>query len=426
MIPLTIEEREAVRAYALGRAAARLCERPEDDPGYHPPIYRTSYALLLRPYMEDGSCDLVLAAARRTGEETGVALWRIGERDYRAESRLDYYYGAMGWSCDWRRPPDPPGGGWRHRVDPATGAPILPWAPLVNCRACDGTPWEWIARAAALVEPKEIPALLAAYLRHPQVELLARAGLGAQWWRPTVCGLLERNPRLRAWVAQHADELAAANLGPRDALPVAGRGGTVAEAQEAAYYRACWHGLALHGVDRREAALYCERHDITRTEYSEYLDLAVADGLDPRSRSVAFPRRRNLHAETARLREHAHQRAAARASADMRRRVAEATAALAALRLPEGWRVHVLRSQEEFAHEGAAMGNCIGSGIYSRQQAEGACVCIVIEGPNRYRADAELRAGRVAQVYGPLNSTPTEPARNIARAAARALRRAAA
>lgn len=437
MIRLTEEEQNAVSVYALGRAAGRFTAAAADvitpcghdgyvaSVTYRRPVWVTSFALLMRPYEEDGSCDLILAAARRTGEATGAALWRIGARSFAAESRLDYHYGAMSWSWTWSRRPDRlAGGGWSHDVQRETGAPLLPWAPLVNAPACEGTPWEYIARAAARVEPKSAPVLLATWMRWPQVELLARAGLGEQWWRQTVLWLLERSARHRAWVAAHAAELAADNIGPRDALPVAGRGGTVEEARRAAYYRTMWHGCALHGVDRAEAAAYCEARGVTRAEYSDYLALAVAAGLDPRSRSVAFPRG-GVAALADRLRKEADARSEEHTSEDMRRAVAAARAAFDGVRWPEGWCVSVLASQDAMVREGSAMGNCIGNGRYARAQAAGQCVCIVIEGPRRIRCDAELRGGRVAQCYRRGNLPPPDEARAIARRAAAALRRAA-
>ena len=93
MIQLTDEEREVVRAYQAGRAAERVVMR--ETSGVAVPRWRTSFVVLPRP-CEEGSLDLVLAAARHPGEETGVARWTVGAHVWYMESRLDYYYGAAG------------------------------------------------------------------------------------------------------------------------------------------------------------------------------------------------------------------------------------------------------------------------------------------------------------------------------------------
>lgn len=104
----------------------------------------------------------------------------------------------------------------------------------------------------------------------------------------------------------------------------------------------------------------------------------------------------------------------------------KARRALARLALPSAWTIRVPDSQDELVREGREMGNCIGSGTYSAEMAAGRCVCIVIAGPGKVRADVQIAQGRVRQCYGPRNSPPHEVAREIATRAARALRRAAA
>lgn len=436
MIQLTDEEREVVRAYQAGRAAERVVMR--ETSGVAVPRWRTSFAVLPRP-CEEGSLDLVLAAARHPGEETGVARWTVGAPVWFMESRLDYYYGAASWCCNWDRPADRLAGGIQLDVRSERGetAPTWPWAPILNGAACAGSPWEWIVRAVAApgkVKPKFAPTVLAAWPRHPGVELLARAGLPEGWFKPSALGLLERSPRLRAWVSQNAETLARDAVSPTVALPIAGRGGTMEDVKRADYYRAMWHGNPLHGVDREAAAKWCERHGVTCAEYSLYISLAVASGLDPRSRSVAFPRgpeavRAMLDREgriRARVAGRARRLEAATVARGMVAAAEKARRALARLALPAAWTIRVPDSQDELVREGREMGNCIGSGTYSAEMAAGRCVCIVITGPGKIRAAVQIAQGRVRQCYGPHNGPPHEVAREIATRAARALRRAAA
>lgn len=432
MIRLTDEERETMRAYQLGRAAERTVARLEYGTGA--PRWRTSFAVFPRP-CEEGSLDLVLAAARHPGEETGVARWTVGAPVWYIEHRLDYHYGPMAWSCNWDRPPDRHAGGIELDVRRERGetAPTWPWAPLLYHTACEGSPWEWVVRAvadASKVNPKFAPTVLAAWPRHPGVELLARAGLPEGWYKPSALALLERSPRLRSWVAQNADELARLAASPSVALPIAGRGGTIEDVRREDYYRTLWHGLTLHGVDRADAAVWCEQHGVTRADYSDYLDLAVAAGLDPRSRSVAFPRRAlavyAMLERAGQIRADAAKTERAKAAAKMAAAARRAAERIARMPLPEGWSVIIPRTQDELAREGARMRNCIGSGTYSADMAAGRCVCVVVVGPDDIRADVQVASGRVQQCYGPCNAPAHPIAQDIARRVAATLGRVAA
>lgn len=463
MTRLTEEETEAVRLDQLSRIAADRMRPVAAGFTVHyrfslePNARRakTRYHVLVRP-LESGRLRLVLAASRRIGEIRGVATWLVGDRFWVTDAEFDFH-GMAGWMVDWRA--DAPRG--QNRVDLlGKPAPVWPWAPLANATAAMDTPWEWICRASANVEEKSLPLYFAAAARFPRAELLAKAGLAPNWLRPSILEKLDRDAALARFVAQNAQEIAAANMRPLDVVGPFRRGATIAAMRRECDLRRAWENCPTPGVDFHDAERYLEAQrrrvretgerggatarevawvEPTRLDYSWYISRCHGAGLDVRSRSVAFPKSLSeasarLRAELARRQREANARAAREAAERVRscaRRLAEAaakaSAAIVGVALPPGWSVVVPACHEEFYREGRDMSNCIGSGHYTQQMADGLCVCVFITGPAGARADAQItfprgrRAPCVAQLYARHNSQPPAPARRIARDVAQAL-----
>lgn len=473
MTTLTETEIDAVRLDQLSRIAAdRMCpvmagftthNRFSLEPNAR--RARTRYHVLVRP-LESGRLRLVLAASRRIGEIRGVATWLVGDRFWVADAEFDFH-GMAGWVVDWRA--DAPRG--QDRVDLlGKPAPVWPWAPLANATAAMDTPWEWICRAAANVEEKALPLYFAGAARFPRAELLAKAGLAPNWLRPSILEKLDRDAELARFVAQNAQEIAAANMRPLDVVGPFRRGMSIDAMRREVELRRAWESCPTPGVDFHDAERYLEAQrrrvretgerggatarevawaEPTRLDYSWYISRCGHAGLDVRSRSVAFPK--SLSAAVARLRAELARRRAelarrqmeanARAALEAAERVrscakrlaeaaAKASAAIAGVALPPGWSVVVPACHEEFYREGRDMSNCIGSGHYTQQMADGLCVCVFIAGPAGARADAEIvfprgdrgrRPPRIAQLYARHNSRPPETARQIANAIVAAL-----
>lgn len=418
---------------------------------------KTRFHLLLRP-LATGRLRLVLAATRSIGGEVrGVAEWLVGEPSWRINPTFDFW-GLAGWLVKWDQDPRR-----RKDVDVRLGriggkdaiAPIWPWATLANDAACLDTPWEWIARAARMVDEKHLPRYFASARLDPRTELLARAGLDPAWFRPNALRRLREDPELLRTVSQNAERIASEELMPRDILYGLRRGWDFERTSRFAELRTRWHGCPTYGVDLVEAERYVAEalhfrgcanapRAITRREYSEYCENAKTVGLDLSLRDVAFPddfdraferteidyrHMRNMEAARTtaeqlryleRIRE---ERADPRFVEAQRRRIAEqrrqearerkkreafrktipdklrkaaafAAAALARLPLPEGWTVRPLRTVAEFEAEGERMHNCIGSGVYAEKVASGEAVCFVLEGPDKQaRHDLELELG---------------------------------
>ena len=463
MTTLTEEVTEAVRLDQLSRSAAdrmwpvmagfTIHNRFSLEPNAR--RAKTRYHVLVRP-LASGRLRLVLAASRRIGEIRGVATWLVGDRFWVADAEFDFH-GMAGWVVDWRA--DAPRG--QDCVDLlGKPAPVWPWAPLANATAAMDTPWEWICRAAANVEEKALPLYFAGAARFPRAELLAKAGLAPNWLRPSILEKLDRDAELARFVAQNAQEIAAANMRPRDVVGPFRRGATIAAMRRECDLRRAWDACPTHGVDYREAERYLEAQkrrarermerggvgcgaaawiEPTRLDYSYYLGNCVRLGLDVRSRSVAFPKSLSaasarLRAELVRRRREANARAAREAAERVRscaRRLAEAaakaSAAIAGVALPPGWSVVVPACHEEFYREGRDMSNCIGSGHYTQKMADGLCVCVFLVGPAGVRVDCEIslpqKRGRprVAQCYVAHNLPPPSKALEFARRIAAAL-----
>ena len=448
---------------------------------------KTRYHLLLRP-LATGRLRLVLAATRSIGGEVrGVAEWLVGEPSWRINPTFDFW-GLAGWLVKWDQDPRR-----RKDVDVRLGriggkdaiAPLWPWAPLANDAACLDTPWEWIARAARMVDEKHLPRYFASARLDPRTELLARAGMDPAWFRPNALRRLREDPELLRFVSQNAERIAAEELLPRDLLYGRKRGWEFERTARHAELRRAWHGCPTYGVplDAADRYLQLTRHNgchcaplavgrlVSRREYSEYCENAKLAGLDLSRREVAFPedfdrafaeaerayelkrienaRARDPFPITARLTAEERERIRQRIAEEHARRRAEqierkklmrelpkrlrtaatfAAAALKRLPLPDGWRVRPIRTVAEFRAEGRRMHNCIGGGAYAEKVAKGLAICFVLEGPDKEtRHDLELALGpspRVVQLYGVCNRPPLDVAREVALRIAGAIRKA--
>ena len=432
---LTEEERDAVLLDQTRRMAEQYAAplRSEDD-WRNARRKRTRYHVLLRPEGDGGERLRVIVAASRAVGEIRVAV------DWMADSRREYFAGALDWMCGW----------WSFRWD-AGGAycldralPVWPWATLAGDGLCNGSPWEWIARAARTVEPKSLPAYLAAAARSPRVEMLARAGFDARWFGPGILAKLDADPELVRYVAAGAVTFADKAVPPSAVLYGFRRGWTADRIVGDHLVRTAWHHCPLFGVDVYDAEKYLDAqnaklraefpearigremtNEITRLDLSTYWCNATRLGLDLHSRSVAFPRSfwRASNAAANRIRRESaaiRAREIATRAARLLAAAERAAAVVERVEAPESWSVVVPRTQADFRAEGDALFNCIGSGGYAAGMADGSCVCVFFRGPDGLRADCEIalsrgRAPRIAQLYGPHNSPPPDAAREYAR-----------
>ncbi len=448
MIRLTTEEENAVALDQLSRIAAERTATGRFEAGR----VKTRYHMLVRP-LGNGRLRLMLAASHRIGEIKGVATWRVGEERWRKADCFQYC-GLAGWLTVWC---EDALRGSRFVTERIPRPPTWPWATLANAWAATDTPWEWICKAAQDVDEKALTRYFDSSVRHPRVELLAKAGLSNHWIRPAILDKLEKDADLARFVAQNAAAIAKDNLRPLDVVGPFRRGRTIDWILRETGIRRAWDACPTHGVDYREAERYLnaqkrrarermERGGVgcgaaawiepTRLDYSYYLGNCVRLGLDVRSRSVAFPK--SLSAASGRVRaelvrrHRAERRREAAEAAALRERMrrdrklfgetleriaASVRRIVSGLRLPAGWSVVVPDNHEAFHDEGERMGNCIGSGFYDRAMAEGRCVCVFIVGPGESRADCEIAFGkmlRVSQLYGRHNTPPSDRARRIA------------
>lgn len=454
MIRLTEEETDAVRLDQLSRISAERTETGRFESAH----VKTRYHMLVRP-LGNGRLRLMLAASHRIGEIKGVATWRVGEERWRKADCFEFC-GLAGWLTAWG---EDALRGSRFVSERIPRPPTWPWATLANAWAATDTPWEWICKAARDVDEKALTCYFDSSVRHPRVELLAKAGLSKHWIRPAILDKLERDAELARFVAQNAAAIAESGLRPLDVVGPFRRGRSIDDMVGEVRLRRAWEACPTPGVDLRDAERYLNAQQRrareragrdttprevegitpTRLDYSYYIGNCVRLGLDVRSRSVAFPKSlfaasRRVRAELVRRQREDNRRLAAEARREDERRrrdrrifgdtleriAARVRKIVSGLRLPAGWSVVVPDNHEAFHDEGARMGNCIGSGFYDRAMAEGRCLCVFIVGPGESRADCEIKFGeilRVAQLYGPHNKPPHASARGIARALVAAL-----
>ncbi|MBR1608836.1 MAG: PcfJ domain-containing protein [Kiritimatiellae bacterium] len=440
---LTEEERDAVLLDQTSRMA-EMFEAPlrTEDAWRNARRKRTRYHVILRPEGDAGERLRVIVAASRAVGEIRVAV------DWVAGSHREWFAGALDWMNGWWFFRWDVGG--LYSLDRSRRLPVWPWATLAGDGLCNGSPWEWIARAARMVEPKSLPAYLAAAATSPRVEMLVRAGMDARWFGPQILARLDADPALVRYVADGAATISGKAIPPSAVLYGFRRGWPLERVADDHCKKTLWHNCPRYGVPLDDAEKYLaaqnarlraeftearvgreQTNEITRLDLSVYWRDALKYGLDLHSRSVAFPRafHRAANSVARRLREKtaAERRLEQETRAKRLQEAAErASAVVSRVEAPEYWSVEVPRTQNDFRKEGDALGNCIGSGGYAKDMAAGSCVCLFLRGPDGLSADCQITldpgsAPRVAQLYGPHNTPPPDAARTYARRIAAAL-----
>ena len=313
------------------------------------------------------------------------------------------------------------------------GSLTFPWHECVNPEALKGTRYEWCQwkRPYGLVD------WLKMYRSEPGIEHVAKLGLH-RLCTPACAKALKR-PEIRAYLRAHLDELKRTRIhwGPADFLWAARRGVHVRDGVRHNEFvaRMKWY-RSVKGVrldyERIMKMLPKWRADVS--EYSRYLSLCEATGLDLRCEGVLYPpvgrgetafhaRLERLEAERERL-ERRRIRAEQRRRRLERARTKEEEAKLLAERIPEierfqeavdrssvldlgdGVSCILAKDQETLLKEGEAMRNCVGCGHYGRGILTGTTLILMFYKDGKPFVDAEIdrTTWHVRQCYGHGNS----------------------
>jgi len=178
-------------------------------------------------------------------------------------------------------------------------------------------------------------------------------------------------------------------------------------------------------IDRAEAFAYCNARDIDAGHYTEAMSLAVQQGYDPHSRSVAFPSDwERFFRERTEARDRQVLAANKDRDAEIAKFVREIIRVLESAKTDtEGYTVYWMTRQLDFRDEGERMHNCIGGGRYSMDMAKRNCVCFVLASEDE-RVDVAIGSDwKVRECYAKFNKAPRPEAAKVAARIARALER---
>lgn len=437
-----LTKREAAMAV---RCANDARERLHRTPG------TTIRVAVLRKSARHG-IEVAIAASRRD-EAKIVAAWHPGAKGFRF--REISFLGMSGWCTDWdvprwdaefartgERPYRPSNGYWMRDCWLSSDSDaFVKWDGRKTCLA-----WtEGVANPELLAETPfrycgwrpgcgcNLLEVLHDYAEDRNVEHLVKAGVFRETRSKHKRRAIATNPALRRIIAKDpalvrdADwcDLLWCAADPRR-TPADARARTDERKRQEDFFHPTRFQFPA-GLDRGEAFRYCNARGIDAGHYTEAMTVAVQNGLDVRSRSVAFPNDWEAFF-AARMRDRDRKVAAENRNTDalVAKFVADLKAALDRAKPDmEGYEVVWMTRQIDFVHEGDRMGNCIGGGIYSRRMGERRCVCLVLCGKDE-RVDVEIDVGsdwRVRQCYARQNHAPTTAASRVAARVARSLQK---
>lgn len=312
--------------------------------------------------------------------------------------------------------------------------------PLVNPEAIGGTRYARCGWTPGCGVP--LMRYVALWREFPEVERLAKAGLGSLVNRPCVRRLARRDGFFR-YVAQNRRLVASAKASSAVVTYGHAHGMPLADALRDFDAKRWLRMRGIVGVTAREAfrvRSWIGRHEIDCGEYARYLGYAREAGWDLGDRAVLLPpherfrdRLEYAEAEVERRRRE-RERLDRRAEAE-RRRARSRTIREVASRFAAAVDARALRSalvvvmplsRRDLVDEGKAMRNCLGRMGYDAKIAEGRSVVLFVRGADGGRvADVEIDRAtwKVRQCYGPRNSRASDEAWRVAVAAARRMKR---
>lgn len=371
----------------------------------------------------------------------------------KAESNRDYYQTKDVWKNVWgkymvefderRNRPQEEGGWYRGKWGNKTAWEDASWwckyNRPANLEALAETGYRFSGYADYFKaipqwrqdERLQLVPYLQLWKKHPQVELLARAGL----WTlitPQFLDKLEARPALAGFVRNHAREIAEGGYTPQEVTRASLHGWTLARARTEAELTRRLSDVTRE-INRKRLAEYLDRNRIDAADYRAYLHDLQRAGHRPAA--FAFPRdfhaaRRQVQEEIAKAsrKQDARRTAAARRIADRINALLDKAHKRLAARIGD-FTVFVPTTRADFETEGQEMHNCIAG--YFEAHAARKKVLFFLRRNGARVADVEMTpAGTVLQCRGPHNIDPArevkEAADYLAKLIATGLRRKAA
>lgn len=253
---------------------------------------------------------------------------------------------------------------------------------------------------------------------HPEIELLAKAGLGRFSTRVSIVRRLKKDLRFRQWFMQNMETIKSDHIDVATILKAYANGISFSAAIQAIHARRLFRGLGLpRFIDAQKALEYIESQSgLYPRLYTDYLHRCARLGLNLADTKVSFPKqfKRRMQAvsdelDAIRAKKDAEER---RRHAALLREAAEKFQAFENTS-SRSFRIVIPRTVKELSAEGRAMKNCLGFGYAPRIARGDSLIAFVRRAENPRTAfvavEYDLRSERVVQCYGANNSKPPKP-----------------
>lgn len=376
----------------------------------------TRFYKMLLPAGNDMEVHTVAVKRTRTGQTVAKEVVRASVDDPFLYAIDIAYYGLGGYAVDWNA----------QRIRSVDFGYRGKWASEAFCDGRFNPDREVLNPEALLTHPRfrycawkpecgEITKFLKLYVKHPKLELLAKAGA----WRfcsPGFVAAIARDRGLATFLMQHFAEIKRRHYGPKVVVRAYRRRIGLEESAVELEKIRYWHYWPLpKAVDRVKAYEYVNSCAIQPFTYMDYLTNAAKLGLNLRDTKVVFPRQ--FKQRCAVIADQARQLEIRQKAELLKKQDAEIQKAVARwAHLERGraaLRLLLPRRTEDFICEGKRLSNCLGDGHYVARVARGEAVVAFVRKADAPRkafvaVEYDTKQKKVLQCYGAKNSRPPE------------------
>ena len=405
----------------LSKAAMRRILRLDQERGHgvggiEP--NRTRFYIYLTQNKSDVEVRTIAVKAKHRSKEPllkEVALASVDDPEIHVKDLAHHY--IAGYSVDWT----PEGfrgreygykGKWESE-DYAYRCMWKLWAPVVNPELLLRTRrFKYCAWNGSQGKPLDY---LKTYAKHPEIELLVKAGLGHYATKISVVRRLKKNKAFRQFFMQHAEEIKRRTfnidvINKAFSMGVSFVRATI-EIQRRSEFK--WVNLP-HEVNAVHAYEYVLKHDLTLAEYAAYMQNCKALKMDLSDTKVCHPKQFKRRANFIQKKADVLRRLEnAKKYADMNNTLAAIADTWAGLMKARGrYRIVIPRNVDEFIDEGKAMGNCLDQ-TYAANVAEGNKLIVFVRKAKAkdeafVAAEYHIENRKVTQCYEAKNQKPAQ------------------
>lgn len=334
------------------------------------------------------------------------------------------FWGMAGYLVDWSREgfSEPRGWDYGGRWEAEAYGLRCMWkinAPVINPELLKRSRrFRWSAW-----EPKNgyILDYLKVYTAHPEIEFLAKRGLGRLCTKVSVLRKLKTDRKFRQFFGRNADAIKRDVISVPVIMKAYGKGISFAEASREINARHLFRHCGLpRAICAVKALAYMERYHIRMGAYTEYLHDCEELGLDLLDTKVAFPKRFQDRRRIVEEQADAVRRKRSEAKlAEMNARIASMAEEWSFIEQKRGgYRLVIPRAEKDLIAEGRAMANCLGQPQYAAKIARGDFLVVFVRQQRRpaeafVAVEYDIKRGLITQCYGAKNGKPPKQVRDF-------------